>query len=130
MGCHAGYVEVMIYSVFHWKPTIDRGLIMLPVGVYYNREIQRAKKGDYIVFRDCSREYRILDKCYIGLNTAAARLLCRYIYKYELDVVMRRWGNNAVIESNGRSAISDNKCLLIRYDNGSAHGGQDSIEIQ
>lgn len=105
----------MVYHIFHWKPKIENGLIMLPVGIHYNREIQSAKKGDFIVFKDSPHEYEILDKCYIGIETAAARMLCRFIYNYELDLVMRRWGNNAVIEGHGRMSISRNKCLMIRY---------------
>lgn len=105
----------MKHHLFHWKPNPDRGMVMIPVGLYYNRKTQNAKKGDTIVFKDSNEEYKIEDLCYMDLNTSVARMLCRYIYKYELDAVMKRWQSNAVIEGNGRKAVSCNKCLIIRY---------------
>lgn len=106
----------MIYRIFHWKPAVLHGFIMLPVGAYYNRDIQKARKGDFFQFCENESKYRIVDICYMNLNCAVANVLCKYIYNRKMDIVMNRWLANAVIEGNGRNAIDKNRCLLIRYD--------------
>lgn len=104
-----------VYDIFHDLPNIDRGLIMMPVGAYYNRELQKVRHGDSIRFLNGDIR-KVVSVAFLGLKLAAARLICEYIYNISIERVMRRWGDNAVLEGNGRMAVSDNKCLLIRYE--------------
>lgn len=109
------------HYLMHWSPNPDIGLAILPVGVYYNRNIQRAKKGDVVIFKEDNTEYVILDICYIDLTSRVAGMLCRYIYNSDLSRVMERWEANAIIEGNGRSSVSKNKALVIRYGKGNTN---------
>ena len=107
----------MKIEIFHEYPskTMDKGLILLPVGVMYNKPIQKAHVGDSIVFLGgevCS----ILDMAYIKIATQSFGVLCKYIYGTPFKVIFGRWKANAVAEGNSSRAISDEKCLLVWYE--------------
>lgn len=103
------------FNVFHELPLKDKGLIMLPVGMYYNRDIQYASIGDTIVFLG-GKERIIKNKCLLDLRAGATDFLCQYIYNKSLNMVFRKWLTNAVISGNGRNAVSKNRCLVIWYE--------------
>lgn len=103
-----------VYNIFHDTPKIERNLIMLPVGVYYNRDIHGASVGDKIRFID-GNERTIVGKSDIDLRMSSTDLICRYIYNCSMKIVFRKWLTNAVIEGNGRNVVSKNKCMLIWY---------------
>lgn len=116
----------MTHYLMHWSPNPEIGLVILPVGVYYNRSIQEAKKGDVVIFKEDNTEYVILDICYIDLKSRVAGMLCRYIYNHDLNRVMERWVANAIIEGNGRRSVSRSKALVIRYGKGNTNKIQQS----
>lgn len=101
-------------GVFHDLPLKDKGLIMLPVGIYYNRDIQNASIGDVIVFLG-GEERTIKNKCVFNTHSGSTHFLCQYIYNTSLSVVFRKWLTNAVIQGNGRNAVSKNRCLVVWY---------------
>ena len=111
------------YNIIHDYPEKgrDRGLILLPVGEYYNRKIQVAKEGDYITFLNGAKR-QIIKICYIGLKQGAMDFLCHYIYGEPLSLVLNEWLLNATIEGHGRAVVSQERCLIIWYKkNGNKH---------
>lgn len=104
------------YKIYHWTPKKHKGLLMLPVGVYYNRDIQKARPGDYIQFEDDTDKYAIRRIAYMELHTQIAGLISMYLYNTPLPSVIKRWKFTAVFEGNGKKAVSDNKCLVIEYN--------------
>ena len=107
------------YDVFHWRNEDEKGLMMLPIGAYYNRKLQGMKRGEYLRFRtdDFFEEPRkILGVCKLDLKSSLASLMSHYIYKVRLEVVTRKWQSNAIIEGNAKGAVSDRECLLVWYE--------------
>lgn len=104
----------MEYNVFHELPKKDKGLLLLPVGLYYNRDIQKAQRGDSIVFLGGERRV-VVRTTFLALTWQATDVLCSYIYGVGLRIVFEQWLTNAVIEGNGKLAVSKNKCFLIWY---------------
>lgn len=102
------------YNIFHEKPSSGKNLLLLPVGVLYNRDIQKAKEGDKIYFLGGSSGI-IVKKCYLDLHKHSTSVLCDYIYGRPLPFVFRKWEINAVIDGNGARTVSRNKCLMIWY---------------
>lgn len=94
---------------------MDKGLILLPVGVMYNKPIQKAHVGDSIVFLG-GEVCPILDMAYIKIATQSFGVLCNYIYGTSFKVIFGRWKANAVAEGNSSRALSDEKCLLVWYE--------------
>ena len=107
----------MKIEVFHEYPseTRDKGLILLPVGVMYNKPIQKAHVGDSIVFLG-GEVCPILDMAYIKIATQSFGVLCNYIYGTSFKVIFGRWKANAVAEGNSSRALSNEKCLLVWYE--------------
>lgn len=107
------------YDVFHWRNEDEKGLMMLPIGAYYNRKLHNMKRGEYLRFRtdDGFEEPRkILGVCKLDLKSSLAAMMSFYIYKVRLDVVTRKWQSNAIIEGNAKCAVSDRECLLVWYE--------------
>jgi len=90
---------------------------MLPVGAYYNRDLQQARQGDFIMFDDDDKnKYRIERVAQLDLNSQIAVLLAGYIYGSTLQSIFVRWRSTAVIQGFTKNAVSTNKCLVIEYD--------------
>ncbi len=105
------------YRIYHLTPRKHIGLVMLPVGAYYNRELQQARQGDFIMFDDDeNNKYRILRVAQLDLNSQIAALLAGYIYCSTLQSIFVRWRSTAVIQGYAKAAVSTNKCLVIEYD--------------
>lgn len=115
------------YKIIHDYPEKgrDRGLILLPVGEYYNRKIQVAKEGDYITFLNGVKR-QIIKICYIELKNSSTDIICRYIYGEPLSLVLNQWLINATLEGHGRAAVNQEKCLFIWYKK---NGNKHSIKI-
>lgn len=92
----------------------DKGLALFPFGVRYNKELLTLRKGDYIMFSS-GEEHEVVSVSIMGLNTAVAEQMCRYIYGVPLSKVVSQWGNNAVLEGYPREAVSTDQCLMIHY---------------
>lgn len=104
------------YRIYHWTPKKHKGLVMLPVGAYYNRDIQKARVGDYIQFKDERSAYAIKRIAYMELHTQIAGLLSMYLYNTPLPSIIKIWKATAVFNGNGKAAVSNDKCLVIEYN--------------
>ena len=80
-----------------------------------------AAKGDYITFLNGVKR-QIIKICYIDLKQGSTDFLCHYIYGEPLSLVLNEWLLNATFEGHGRTAVSQEKCLIIWYKkNGKKH---------
>lgn len=104
----------MRYELFHDFPKEDKGLVMFPVGMYYNRDIQGCAPGDTIIFLG-GEEREVVSTSYFDLRRSSTDFLCRYIYGAELKKVFNKWVYNAILRGNGRRVLSEKKCLVIWY---------------
>lgn len=102
--------------LYHWLPTPNVGLILLPFGEYYNRNLLTLRRGDYIQFQDEQRNmHGFLSLCRLDIRTSVTGLLCGYIYGISVSDMVTRWKNTAVIEGYSKLAVSSDKCLLMCY---------------
>ena len=105
------------YRIYHLTPKNHKGLVMLPVGAYYNQDLQQARQGDFIMFDDDDKnKYRIERVAQLDLNSQIAVLLAGYIYNSTLQSIFVRWRSTAVIQGFTKNAVSTNKCLVIEYN--------------
>lgn len=90
-------------------------LIILPIGLYYNREIRKIKPGDYVEFSD-GVERRVEFALLMPIHGALTEYLCRKTYTGAMQVVMKRWYANALMEGFGRDVIDTEQCLMIFFE--------------
>lgn len=105
--------EPKVFSIFH-DTTMRKPWILLPIGTYYNRELQDAKEGDFILFSDGKRK-EIEYVNIIPLNNSLIGYLCKKTYIARLPIVMKRWEMNAEIEGYGHGSVSRDECLIIFF---------------
>lgn len=107
--------EDKVYIVQHGKLNTERGIILLPIGIFYNREIQQARAGEFIQMWD-GKPRRIKQLCRLSLESPAGRFMCRCLYNTKIENVLRRWQVNAVMEGANKGAVSTVECLMIQYE--------------
>lgn len=108
--------EVKVYNVRHATPLVDRGLILLPIGVYYNREIQTARVGEFILLMGETKPRKMRQICKLPLDSPVATFMCRYLYRAKLKTVINRWRLNAFFDGYNKTAVSSYECLMIEYE--------------
>ena len=105
------------FFIYHLPPKNGIGLLLLPIGAYYNKAIQGARAGDHIMFDDDeNHKYKINRVAQLDLNSQVASLLAGYIYNSNIQYILRRWQGTAVMQGHAKNAVSVNKCLVIEYD--------------
>lgn len=78
------------------------------------RDILSAKKGDILRFFN-GGEYPI-DSVHLIAQDRVCDVLCRMRYGMSIIAVLRKWRDNARIEGNGPSVISDKQCIMVVLD--------------
>lgn len=92
----------------------DKGLALFPIGERYNRELMYLRKGDLIRFQS-GEIFEVESVALMGLNTAIAEQMSRYIYGRPISRIKSQWSYNVVIEGRPRDSISQDQCLQIYY---------------
>lgn len=105
--------EPKVFSIFH-DSMMRKPWILLPIGTFYNRELQEAKEGDIILFSDGKRK-EIEYASVIPLKNSLTGYLCKKTYIAGLPIVMRRWDMNAEFENYGHGSVSRDECLIIFF---------------
>lgn len=106
-----------VYSLKHLLPETFIGIVLLPIGSYYNRHLLKARRNDFIKFQnDPKHKYRILSVAELALNTQIAALLSRFVYQCSMVSLLAHWRIAATVEGNTKSAVSSSKCLVIQYE--------------
>lgn len=99
------------YYIMHDSHTRE-SWILLPIGYYYNVDIQRAKIGDRVLFSDnVSKEIEYIKP--ITINDSLTGFLCKKTYGVSLTNVMKRWYRNAEYQGYTQQSIHKDRCLLI-----------------
>lgn len=92
----------------------DKGLALFPFGVRLNKELTELRKGDFIQFLSGEKR-EVVSVAVLGLNTAIAEQMCRYIYNVPLATVIRQWGVICVQLGLPRDSMNKDRCLQIHY---------------
>lgn len=86
--------------------------IILPYGLYYNRELLEAQEGDIILFSDrVEREIEFITP--IKMYASYTNFLCRKTYGVGIMRMKERWNVNLEFEGYNLQAINDDRVMLI-----------------
>lgn len=92
-------------------------LALVPIGLFMNRELQRAQIGDIVAFQT---EWRIdrailIRRCRIAVKSSIFAFMAKLIYgeHTRIDDIIRKWENLAILDGFGRDGIDREDCLLI-----------------
>lgn len=86
--------------------------IILPFGMYYNKELLTAKKGDILLFSDkVEREIEYLTP--IKAHSSYTDFLCRKTYGVGYGKIKERWQANIEFEGYNVQAINKDRVMLI-----------------
>lgn len=100
-----------VYSIAH-ESRMRKPWIIMPIGYYYNQELQKAKEGDILLFSDGKR--REIEKIgVVPLKNWLTGYMCRKTYGIPLKGAWNKWKTNATFDGYGESALSRDECLLI-----------------
>lgn len=84
----------------------------MPYGIYYNRELLKAKAGDILIFCDrVEREIEYLTP--IKAETSFTNYLCRKTYQTSFAQLRERWKANLEFEGYNIRAINEDRVMLI-----------------
>ncbi len=97
-------------------PVPKGALAVIPIGMYLNVPLQKAKPGAVLSFEVAWRkDKRVLrQKVAVKINSPFFTFMARSIYGSEARMadIIEQWRANCIIEGLGKDAFSD-ECLLI-----------------
>lgn len=115
----------------------DTAMIFLPIGMYCNKQIQKAETDSVVEFRDAwKREKRVLvRKCKVNINSSVFDFLLKSIYGANMrwEDLRRRWEAWAIVEGIGKDGFSDSEVLLLElkgYDEEAYKAEQERKSIE
>ena len=90
---------------------------IVPVGVYLNTQLQKAKAGSVVEFRaDWRRDkFILLRKATLPVNSSVFTLLFKSLYGENAtwQGVSEQWRAQCIIEGLGKDAFSESEVLLL-----------------
>lgn len=97
-------------------PVPKGSLVVIPIGMYLNTDLQKAKPGTVIEFQSAWRkDKRVLrQKVAVKIASPIFTFAMRAIYGSDARMadIIEQWQANCIIEGLGKDAFSD-ECLLI-----------------
>lgn len=104
-------------NILHPVPKGDKQFMLLPFGIYCNKELQNAAPGSLVeLWQDWRHECRVLvRKCRIQINSSVFTFLAKSLYgeRTRIADMIARWEALAVMEGVGAQGFSKEECLLI-----------------
>ena len=101
----------------HPCPKEGKPFAILPCGLYMNRDLQKAKPGDTILFcQDWRKDKAVLiRKCRIAVNSSVFTFMAKSIYGEYTTIksLLEIWEAQSVIEGYGRDGVDKEFALLI-----------------
>jgi len=125
--------------VISGQPPKERNtaMIFVPIGMYCNKQLQKAEPDSVVEFRDgWRREKRVLvRKCRVPVNSSVFDFLLKSIYGANMrwEDLRRRWEAWAVVEGIGKDGFSDNEVLLLEvkdYDEEAYNAEQERKRLE
>lgn len=98
-------------------PKAERPYAILPIGLYCNAALQKAKPGQEVIFEtDWRKDKRsIVQLCRFRINTPEFTFMLRSIYGDGITIakLMERWEAWAIVEGIGKDGFSRDEALLL-----------------
>lgn len=103
--------------VRHALPSAERPFVMLPVGLYCNSRLRKARSGTLVEFWDGWRhgKYTLVQKCEIPIASSAFTFISKAIYGTDVNynALCRKWEAECIVEGLGRNGFDRDKVLVI-----------------
>ncbi len=91
--------------------------VILPIGLYCNQALQKAKPGDWVLFESTWKrtDMRIVQLCRFRINSPEFTFMLRSIYGENMTIakLMERWEAWAVVEGIGAAGIDHESCIIV-----------------
>lgn len=108
-------------KIQHTTPKMDKPYAILPIGLYCNSALQKAKPGQEVIFEtDWRRDKRRISQiCHFRINSPEFTFMLRSIYGENMTIakLMERWEAWAVVEGIGRDGIDKEQCIIVEVSN-------------
>lgn len=102
------------------KPS-NTGMSIIPVGLYCNAALQKAKPGQEVIFQTEWRrdKRRIVQFCRFRINSPEFTFMLRSIYDENMTIarLMERLEAWAVVEGIGAAGIDHKSCIILEVSN-------------
>lgn len=107
-------------KIQHRTPKAERPYAILPIGLYCNAALQKAKPGQEVIFEtDWSKDKRsIVQLCRFRINSPEFTFMLRSIYGDGMTIakLMERWEAWAVVEGIDRDGFSRDSCIVLEVE--------------
>lgn len=104
-------------KIQHPTPKTDKPYAILPIGLYCNAALQKAKPGQEVIFETEWRrdKRRIVQLCRFRINSPEFTFMLRSIYGVRMTIakLMERWEAWAVVEGIGAQGFSRDEAIVI-----------------
>ena len=94
---------------------------ILPIGMYCNQALQKAKPGDWVLFESTWKrtDMRIVQLCRFRINSPEFTFMLRSIYGENMSIakLMERWEAWAVVEGIGANGFDHENCIILEVSN-------------
>lgn len=104
-------------KIQHPTPKADKPYAILPIGLYCNSALQKAKPGQEVIFQTEWRrdKRRIVQLCRFRINSPEFTFMLRSIYGENMTIakLMERWEAWAVVEGIGRDGVDKEQCVIV-----------------
>lgn len=106
---------VAIHLLHKQPKTLSNHYALVPVGIYANKRLRRAKEGAVIVFHDGWREDRaiLVRRGVIKTDTSAFSFLARSIYDKDVGELLDEWKRLYIIQGE---PIDTSECLILELN--------------
>lgn len=104
-------------NIQHLTPKAYKPYAILPIGLYCNVDLQKAKPEQEVVF--CTEwrrdKRRIVQLCRFRINSPEFTFILRSIYGERMTIakLMERWEAWAIVEGIGANGFSRNEAIVI-----------------
>lgn len=104
-------------KIQHPTPKAEKPYAILPIGLYCNSALQKAKPGQEVIFQTEWRrdKRRIVQLCRFRINSPEFTFMLRSIYGEGMTIakLMERWEAWAVVEGIGKDGIDKEQCIIV-----------------
>ena len=98
------------------KPS-TRGIAIIPVGLYCNSKLQKAKIGEVVEFcTEWRKDKRVITNiCRFRINSPEFTFMLRSICGENMTIarLMEQWEAWAVVEGIGKAGFDRESCLIV-----------------
>lgn len=113
-------MDIKAIKIQQPTPKAEKPYAILPIGLYCNVALQKAKPGQEVVFQtEWRRDKRqIVQICRFRINSPEFTFMLRSIYGESMTIakLMERWEAWAVVEGIGKDGIDKEQCIIVEVE--------------